>query len=172
MDAVLKRAVIAALACVLALPARAGWREDLPAAQPVGEGSMRWFGLTLYHAALFCQDGRYTPAQSCALQLRYARSFKAERIVAASLEQMRKLGAPSARFDDWRVQMQRAFVDVAAGDSLTGVHLPGRGARFYAGERQTAQIDDPEFARWFFAIWLDPASSEPALRRQLIGGAP
>jgi hypothetical protein len=30
-------------------------------------------------------------------------------------------------------------------------------------------IDDPVFARAFFAIWLDPRTREPQLRNRLLG---
>jgi len=33
-------------------------------------------------------------------------------------------------------------------------------------------IEDPEFARASFAIWFDPRTSEPVLRRQLLGETP
>ena len=35
-------------------------------------------------------------------------------------------------------------------------------------ERQTGQISD-ELAKHFFAIWLDPRTSEPNLRQALLG---
>ncbi|WP_269533302.1 chalcone isomerase family protein [Chitinimonas sp. BJYL2] len=156
--------------CLL-VQAEASWRHDLPDVQPVGQGAMRWFGLKLYDAELYTPTGRFDQRAPHALRLRYARSLKAERIVEASLDQMQRLGAPAQSFPTWAKQMRRAFIDVDQGDTLTGVHLPGKGVRFYAGEQLTASIDDPEFARWFFAIWLDPATSEPGLRRQLIGEA-
>lgn len=162
--------VLLALLCLQA-GAHAGWRDELADAKPVGQGSMRWFGLKLYDATLYSPTGAYDGKRPHALMLRYARTLKADRIVDASLDQMRGLGAPTQAFPVWAQHMRRAFVDVNDGDTLTGVHMPGNGARFYAGERLTASIDDPEFARWFFAIWLDPATSEPGLRRQLMGGA-
>jgi len=48
------------------------------------------------------------------------------------------------------------------------VYQPGQGATFFHRERQTGQISD-ELARHFFAIWLDPRSSEPGLRQALLG---
>ncbi len=160
------------LVLLLSVAAQASWRDALPGARMVGQGEMRWFGLKLYRAELLSHSGKYDPQQGHALVLTYARSFKADRIIDASLEQMARLGAPKARFDDWAAHMRRGFVDVSEGDALVGVLQPGKGIRFYAGERLTADIDDPEFARWFFAIWLDARTSEPGLRKQLLGGAP
>lgn len=169
---IIRLASVSLAAALTFSTSHAEWRDDLPSAKPVGQGEMRWFGLRLYRADLFSADGRYDPQQPFALALTYARTLQAERIVQASLDEMQKLGAPTARFGAWRDAMRRAFVDVREGDVLTGVYLPNKGARFYFGDKLTASIDDPEFARWFFAIWLDPHTSEPRLRRALIGGGP
>ncbi|MNT77935.1 hypothetical protein D3C72_2171120 [compost metagenome] len=71
----------------------------------------------------------------------------------------------------WRGQMLQAFVDVEPGSRITGVHLPGQGARFYVGRELKHEVRDQEFARAFFAIWLDPRTRNPELRAQLLGAA-
>ena len=72
-----------------------------------------------------------------------------------------------ARLDAWGAQMARIFPDVRDGDHLLGVWRP-EGAYFYQGERLIGSIRDAEFARAFFAIWLDPRSSAPGLRAALL----
>jgi hypothetical protein len=37
----------------------------------------------------------------------------------------------------------RAFGDVERSDQLSAVFLPGKGVRFYSGERETGEFDDP-----------------------------
>ena len=59
------------------------------------------------------------------------------------------------------------FPDVKPGDSIVGHYLPD-GARFTFNEQPLGSIDDPAFARAFFAIWLDPNTSEPDLRAALL----
>ena len=68
----------------------------------------------------------------------------------------------------WLDAMKRLFPDVAKGDRLTGVHEPGRGARFFHNDRPIGGVDDPDFARAFFAIWLDERTVAPALRESLL----
>ncbi|MGR5254599.1 chalcone isomerase family protein, partial [Vibrio astriarenae] len=65
--------------------------------------------------------------------------------------------------------MMPAFVDVKPGDTLCGIYLPDRGARFYANGQLTTEVDDPAFARAFFDIWLAPGTRAPALRHHLLG---
>ena len=70
----------------------------------------------------------------------------------------------------WRAAMRAAFPDVAPGDRLTGVHEPAQGTRFHFNGRVTGAIEDSTFARRFYAVWLGPQTSQPALRAELIGG--
>ncbi|WP_370662711.1 chalcone isomerase family protein [Massilia frigida] len=49
--------------------------------------------------------------------------------------------------------------------------MPGGGARFYLDGKALAALPDQEFARAFFGIWLDPATSARALRSALLKAA-
>ncbi|WP_394791201.1 chalcone isomerase family protein, partial [Rhodoferax sp.] len=66
-------------------------------------------------------------------------------------------------------EMTRVIPDVKKGEHLTGVNRPGAGAQFYYQGKAIGSIADPEFARAFFAIWLDARTREPELRQSLIG---
>ncbi len=68
-----------------------------------------------------------------------------------------------------RLAPRRALVDLAAGDRLTGVFLPGHGMRLYRGDMLQADVADDAFARAFFSIWLDPRARAPDLRTRLPG---
>lgn len=68
--------------------------------------------------------------------------------------------------------LRQMLPDVQDGDSLTGINVPQRGVRFYKNGRSIGVVDDGDFARAFFAIWLDARTSEPKLRRQLLGESP
>ncbi len=81
---------------------------------------------------------------------------------------MRRLGASEAQLQRWEPELRRVFPDVKEGDSIVGVHYPGRGAAFYHRGRATGEVVDAEFARLFFAIWLDPRSRSPSLRAALL----
>lgn len=139
----------------------------------LGSGDMSWFGLDLYRATLWVSgEAAGTPAPPLALVLEYRRAIPAERIVRASEEEMRRLGAGEADLARWTAAMRALFPDVAPGDTLTGIHLPGGGARFYFREQRLGDIAEAEFARHFFAIWLDPRTRAPRLRGALLQAPP
>lgn len=149
-------------------------REELPAARLAGQGRLRFFGLSVYDARLWrtAAPGPEPWQQPLALELAYTRDLVGDQIAERSLVEMRRVGEVSpSQAERWLAQMRQLFPDVRAGDRITGVHRPGEGARFFLNGRRLGEVADANFARLFFAIWLSPRTSEPALRAQLLGEA-
>jgi hypothetical protein len=149
---------------------------QLPGARLQGEATLRFWGLRVYHARLWTlPDFRHSAPveQPLVLELEYLRELKGQAIAERSLQEMQRAGPiPEAQAQRWLAEMHRIFPDVKAGDRISGLHLPGQGARFWHNGRQTGQIDDPTFARLFFGIWLAPSTSEPEMRQSLLGITP
>lgn len=145
----------------------------LPDARLLGSGRMRYFGIHIHDARLWVGTS-FDPARYAelpfALELDYARSFDGARIAERSLVEMQRIeeSAP-ADASAWLAAMKQIFPDVAAGQRIVGVHLPGRGVVFFGDRGRLGEIRDAAFARQFFAIWLSPRTSEPRLRRELLG---
>lgn len=158
--------------------------EDLQPVRLAGEGAYRYFGLLIYDARLWVGPQGYRDSDPGAapfvLELRYARDLQGSRIAEASAGQMEKIGAGSAeQRKAWLEIMRGVFPDVREHDRIAGRYIPGQGVRFYlngaplAG-RQNAAADaamDDKFAQAFFAIWLSPRTTAPALRKALLRDA-
>ena len=164
------------------MQAESGRVQAVPAAATVlaplreaGSGTYSYWGLDIYQARLWVEPGFDASAlarQRYALELQYLRGFKGRDIAQRSLAEMRRQGSlDEAQAQRWLQAMQAAFPDVASGDRLLGVHVPGRGAQFYANGRPTAEVADAEFAQRFFGIWLSEWTSAPQLRAALLGQA-
>lgn len=168
----IRRVVLTSLLSLIPLIAAASWREAVPQALLVGEGQLRFFGLRIYDARLWSEIAPLQARTAFALELTYHRSISRDDLVRTSLEEIQRLsGEPldAEQLRRWRADMQQAFVDVEAGDRITGVFLPGRGCRFYVNDRLQHEVPDAAFADAFFAIWLDPRSRDQKLRRNLLG---
>lgn len=146
---------------------------QLPGSRLQGEATLRYFGLRVYHARLWTLPEfrtRQPTEQSLVLELEYLRQLKGSAIAERSLQEMQRAGPiPEAQARRWLAEMQKIFPDVKAGDRITGQHLPGQGARFWLNGRAVGQVDDADFGRLFFGIWLAPTTSEPDMRLALLG---
>ncbi|GGC88503.1 hypothetical protein GCM10011396_39650 [Undibacterium terreum] len=151
-------------------------RAEISNARLAGSGNFRWFGLKFYEARLWVSSEGYVPdtptRNKFALDLQYARNLVGSKIAQASYDEIRKLkigNDENQKF--WLAQMSKLFPDVKEDDHITGVYLPGEGARFYLNGKLLGEIMDTEFAHAFFAIWLDKNTSAGALRSQLLENA-
>jgi hypothetical protein len=142
-------------------------RGETPGLRQWGSGEMTWFGFSLYRATLWVA-GESPESSTSALQLDYQRDIPSRRLVQTSLDEMRRLGADEAQLKRWEGELGRVFPDVKAGETIVGVHYPGRGARFFHQGQATGEVNDAQFANRFFAIWLDPGSRSPSLRAALL----
>ena len=135
----------------------------------LGAGTMRWFGLHVYDAALWVREGAWDAADLFALDILYARDISGKALAESSITEMKRVGfTDEAQHARWLPAMARIFPDVGRGDRLVGLNIKG-GATFFNQDRLLGSIDDPVFARAFFAIWLDPRTREPQLRNRLFG---
>ena len=147
----------------------------LPQAQRIGTGRLTVWGFQVYDARLWARpDFRAASFDRAplALELSYLRAFKAEDVAERSIKEMRRSKPVSdAQAARWTAEMLRVIPDVRTGDRVMGVHQPGVGAAFWVNGKNTGEIQDAEFARLFFGIWLSPNTSEPKLREALLAGA-
>lgn len=147
-------------------------REVLPEARLAGRARLNVWGFQIYDATLWVVPGFKADTfqdHDFALDLAYLRSFSSDDIAKQSLGEMgRQRQIPIDKAAAWERQLRDAIPDVKPGDRITGVHRPGQGASFLVNGKPYKAIRDAEFARLFFGIWLADATSEPAMRRELL----
>ncbi len=126
----------------------------------------------MYDASLYYADGSGYPDGRYSLVLRYLRNLSADQIVAASAMEMKRISDPDDELlQQWADALERIMPDVVKGDVLVGVFDAAQGVRFFYNDTPCGQIDSPEFARAFAAIWLSESTRSPALRHGLLGGS-
>ncbi|MEO5732131.1 MAG: chalcone isomerase family protein [Rubrivivax sp.] len=150
--------------------------SDLPSARLQGSGELRVLFFHVYDVRLWNSSQPVTAdswAQTpLALQIDYARSISSSDIADRSLLEMRRqdiIDNPDAA--TWLARLRELFPDVQAGDRLTALCPtgPSGGVRIFHNGTEQGRIDDPRFAKLFIGIWLSPQTSEPKLRRALLG---
>lgn len=142
----------------------------------VGEHKFTYWGFEVYHASLWTGANALSPTQwhtqRLALELRYLRDFAGKDIAQRSVDEMHAQSPlPSDKAQSWLKQLNAIFPNIKKGDSLTGIYLPEQGAQFLHDNTSVGEIKDAELAQRFFAIWLAPQTSAPALRQRLFADA-
>ena len=142
----------------------------VPDAKIVGKARMSVFLWDVYDAVLYAPRGTWSKDKPFALKLNYLRRLNGKKIADRSAEEIRGQGfSNELKLATWHAQMRKIFPDVENGEAITGVFTDNGEALFYKDNNEIGRIADPEFSRAFFGIWLDEKTSEPALRRELLG---
>jgi Chalcone isomerase-like len=148
----------------------------LPQHRLLGKARLSVYGFQVYDSRLWVPPVFSTENfsnQPFALELAYLRDFKNEAIVDRSIAEIRRLAAiDEAKAIAWRQAMLRVIPNIKKGDRVMGVNRPGEGATFWVNGRLAGDVDDAEFARLFFGIWLSPKTSQPKMRIALLAGSP
>ena len=144
--------------------------ELIPDAKIVGEGRLSVVFLDIYDATLYAPEGKLLDSKPYALSIRYMREIEGQDIADRSVQEMRGQGVvDNAKLAAWNAQMKAIFPDVQDGTVLSAVFIPKQKTIFYEGGEQIGIINDAEFTQLFSDIWLGEKTSEPDLRRKLLG---
>ena len=158
----------ATIACAANLPE--DLTRDVKGLSVRGEAVLRFFGLKVYDIRLWTQMKPFTHNEPFAIELVYDMAIRGKDIADRSVKEMRAQGFnDEAKLRRWGDEMAKIFPDIKHGDTLIGVSLPGKEARFYNREKLIATIPDAEFAKAFFDIWLSEKCSYPKVRLKLLG---
>lgn len=134
-----------------------------------GEGEMNYLFWTLYKAEYFIEPQHAVNEQISALRITYYKSISKQALIEATEDQWRELGYKPMYILLWLEPLKQIWPDVSKGDQLTFVQLANGVGEFYFADQAIGRIDDNGFSSAFLSIWLSENTSEPELRRQLLG---
>lgn len=158
------------LLCASPAPASDIALRLLPEAAVVGRGVMTYAFWDVYEATLYAPQGQWNPEQPYALSLIYYHAIDGSDIADRSVQEMRAQGfSDEVVLATWHAQMKDIFPNVKKGTVLTGIYTADEQTVFYEGVEKIGSIKDPNFGKHFFGIWLNDKTSEPKLRRALLG---
>ena len=169
--------VLSALVLVLLLPinALAGPAEEHGLFKS-GEGSLRWFGISVFTAQLWTRPDSSQGAlydRPVMLSIEYDWNVSRQRILRATREEWKRLdGQLDAREISWLDALAGIFPDVRSGENLSSLVMPGSGTQFFLGDNEIGRIDDADFGQSFLAIWLDENTRDTRLREGLLNQLP
>jgi len=136
----------------------------------VGEAQLKVMFWKIYNAKLAASNGEWKKDAPFALSLTYLRDFDGEEIASRSVDEMRDIGyEDEVLLAKWYEQMRSVFPNVKEGENITGVMDKEQYTHFYYDGSLIGSIEDTSFGQAFFDIWLNEKTSEPKMRKQLLG---
>lgn len=148
--------------------------QALAAPRLQGRGRLRMMGFSIYDAQLWVDREPVGAADWAAvplvLELIYARRLVGRQIAERSMTEMARQGPiEPEQAAQWLAQLQALIPDVDARDRLSAVWAPSQALRLIGNGRTLGELQDPALGRRFLGIWLSPQTSQPDLRRNLLG---
>jgi hypothetical protein len=137
--------------------------------QSQGVGRLTFWGFHIYDVTLYRMINLKSP--EFALDIKYQKSFSGISIADKTAEEMKKMGVPDAQATIWGKELAEVLPNIEPGQTLTGIYSPKVGTTFFYEGKKIAQFPGVEFSKAFFGIWLDPKTSIPKLRAELLGNA-
>ncbi|WP_413702284.1 chalcone isomerase family protein [Psychromonas sp. KJ10-10] len=135
----------------------------------VGEGTMSWMFLDIYHASLFTSTGKYNEqSHPQVLTINYLKNIKKNSLIEATEEQWLLHDVDEEKLKNWLQLLHQIWPDINKGDSLTFHVAENKEGYFYYNQELIGRIPNEDFCNAFLAIWLSEKTSQPKLRRQLL----
>lgn len=139
----------------------------------VGRGELTWFGFTIYHASLWTANGSFQSidqSKPIALAITYQKNIDSQALAERTVEEWEHLNIFDKKTrKTWGDRLVTIWPDVKPEDNITTLLTPDQKTRFYHNDKLIAELNEPEFGKALLSIWLDPNTSEPGLRSNLIG---
>ncbi|MBY0355545.1 MAG: chalcone isomerase family protein [Rickettsiales bacterium] len=142
---------------------------EISAESPYGQGKLSFLWMDVYDAELWTDAAQWSMEAPFALSLIYHTALDAEDIISRTLDEMDAITSLDVETRSaYLKDLRRVIPDMQANDRFTGLYTPKAGVEFFHNGRSSGRITQPAFAESFFAIWLSPKTSEPALRAALL----
>jgi len=139
--------------------------------KPLGNTVFSFLFWDLYKSELLTTSKQY-PLQSdqdkLLYEIEYFKAISAKSLVEKTVEQWQHLGFKPSRYEPYLSKLQRIWPDIQPGDKLTFV-MSNANSAFYYNKRLVGVMGDIEFGPLFLDIWLSEKTSEPKLRKELLG---
>ena len=136
----------------------------------IGEGSLKVFLGPVYDVRLLSDDKKFSWDNDLVLEFDYQRALKKNTVVEASVKEMRRQkGVTEKQLSKWQTYLERGIQPVQKATKASLYWTAEGRITFYYDGAKPVTIEDADFARAFMNIWLGPETSEPELRRTLLG---
>lgn len=136
----------------------------------VGKAKFMFLFWDIYKSALFTKTGRFDDNSSADLiyKIKYLKDITAKELIKRTVEQWQHLKVDESQYQSFIPLLEAIWPDIKTGDSLT-LYRSQSTSVFYFNNKNIGEIQSNKFGKLFVDIWLSPNTSEPKLRKALLG---
>lgn len=145
--------------------------KKIVALEPVGETRFSFLFWDIYQSKLQTSSGQYPvdiEKGSIFYEIQYSIDITQENLLESTVEQWQHIGISANVYQKYITELSAIWPDISEGDTLA-LFVQANHSRFYFNGEYIGKIVEPAFAVDFLAIWLSEKTSEPELRRELLG---
>lgn len=142
---------------------------SIHAASPVGSAEMNKLLFHVYDASFWSDSGGMTKPPY-ALSITYDMDFSKGDLIDRTVTELKHVSNLSDdKLQSYTTQLGTIWPDISKGDRITAFTSNAKQTVFYYNGKKVGQIADADFTSAFFGIWLSPKTSEPQMRKELLG---
>ena len=137
----------------------------------IGQAKFSVLFWDIYNSKFYSSTGHYEVAdakQTLLFEITYLKDISQQELIERTVEQWQHLGLPAKKYQGYIQPLQEIWPDISKGDSLA-LLVSNQGNQFYFNNHYIGHVDDKEFSQHFLDIWLSRKTSQPKLRRSLLG---
>ena len=136
----------------------------------IGEGTLKVLMWEVYDLRLFTDGTPFSWSDKFMLEFDYSRELKKESVIDASLKEFKlQPNVTDKNIEAWKVYLEQVIQSVQKGTKASIMWVPEGQIVFNYEGSTPSTIENEDFARAFFNIWLGEKTSRPKLRSQLLG---
>lgn len=144
--------------------------QNLNQSYLIGDSDLNFFGLKVYHIALWSVEKNFSYDKKFAVQIRYNMNFSKEDLAKRSIDEIERLHVLSAQDkENYLIALKKIFSSVKKGDEKVALFVPNQGVEMFYNGKLNGKISDQKLARLFVDIWLDERGSYPKVTRKILG---
>lgn len=125
----------------------------------------------LYKSKLSTTTGKYpidNKKEQLIYEIHYLANISSDDLIKRTVEQWQHLNVPKDQYQGYLADLERIWPDIEKGDKLSLLLFADK-SLFYFNDTFIGEINSSEFGQLFLDIWLSENTSQPSLRRDLLG---
>ncbi|WP_448568232.1 chalcone isomerase family protein [Thalassotalea ganghwensis] len=136
---------------------------------PVGKATFSVLWFDIYQSELFTRSGRFSDGEvDFVFKIDYLKAISRDELLERTIEQWQHIKYQEHQYQSYLPTLKSIWPDIDAGDQLMMVTSQDKSEFFYNGQ-PIGEINDANFGRIFIDIWVSPNTSQPKLRKRLLG---